>query len=201
VLSSKITCEEGLALTLRTSARQRPEYYGTSTISCSLCYSSIKCKDGYYTCEHADREILGCNFDCCKSCYNTPVLDGVVCDKGDPLAARVAPRSRAPFDGKATVDCSLCKRTVSCSDRYFACCNADADCDFSCCSDCFRGFEINEGVMEDKMHTCVQELIKKRTLYTKDEMDTFAGKQQFLQVFCKIPKDEVTSLNCEKLLA
>ena len=64
---------------------------------------------------------------------------GTKCDKGDPLVFRQKPRERAPYYGAESVACNICYKEAACYRGYYACENADKDCDYDICQECYRG--------------------------------------------------------------
>ena len=61
------------------------------------------------------------------------------CDKGDQLSHRTKPRQRLPFDGNIFYSCDFCDRNGDIrKGGFYACKNADIDCDFDCCPNCYN---------------------------------------------------------------
>ena len=62
------------------------------------------------------------------------VRQGVTCDKGDELLLRIKPRPT----GDIYYICNLCGCTGDIINGFYACKNADNNCDFDCCPKCYK---------------------------------------------------------------
>jgi hypothetical protein len=63
----------------------------------------------------------------------------VTCDKGDEISHRIKPRQRPPFEGDLYFSCDFCDHNGDIrKGGFYACKNADINCDFDCCPNCYN---------------------------------------------------------------
>ena len=129
----KMKCYQNKTLELR---YERIKRYSGPEIRCNACYKTYNCEEeGVWNCEDAQDH---CELGLCKDCYSSfKQITGVVCDKGKPLVRTTEWRKRTP-DCKQAL-CNLCPATINPGDAYYVCCDAEVDCDFDCCENCFKG--------------------------------------------------------------
>ena len=63
--------------------------------------------------------------------------EGFTCNKGDDLV-----HFMAAGDNKPKQWCALNGCAIYGEDEYYACKRADVDCDYRCCSNCYRGIKL-----------------------------------------------------------
>jgi len=69
-------------------------------------------------------------------------VTGLTCDKGDSLKLTMTARARS--DNKETVQCNLCNQPANVVSGYYACCNAESDCNYNTCLACYKGSKTFE---------------------------------------------------------
>ena len=52
---------------------------------------------------------------------------------------KLLPRQRAPYNGTLNIACDVCRRGVDVREGYFSCADAESNCDYDICWDCFKG--------------------------------------------------------------
>ena len=70
-----------------------------------------------------------------------PIVIGKTCDKGDPLVFRFKPRERNPYNGADSIACNICEKEAVCYRGYYCCKNADKDCNYDVCNECYKGIK------------------------------------------------------------
>ena len=76
----------------------------------------------------------------------------VTCDKGDQLSHRTKPRQQPPFDGDIYYSCHFCNCNKDIrKGGLYACKNADIDCDFDCCPNCYNEKMSKVGKSENEI--------------------------------------------------
>ena len=65
----------------------------------------------------------------------------VKCDNGDELLHRTKPRS----SGDTYYSCNFCDRNGEVRKGFYACKNADNNCDFDCCPNCYNAKIVKPG--------------------------------------------------------
>ena len=74
----------------------------------------------------------------------------ITCDKGDQLCHRTKPRQRSPFYGDNEYNCDFCDNNAEVKNGgFYACKNADKDCDFDCCPKCYKKKMVNNEESKD----------------------------------------------------
>ena len=129
----KMKCYQNKILELRYEGIKRT---GSPLVRCKSCDKVYNAEEeGVWNCEDAQDH---CNKNLCNDCISSfKQITGVVCDKGKPLVRTTEWRKRTP-DCKQAL-CNLCPATINPGDAYYVCCDAEVDCDFDCCENCFKG--------------------------------------------------------------